>query len=97
VDRRFRLDDAKAIQASAHAGWAYEMLDTSAKVAASFLSLPGSGFGVRNPSLGRNSAVLGMRGMLETNAPVRLFVSYDAALNGGATAQAVTAGFVWAW
>ncbi|GGJ44789.1 hypothetical protein GCM10011320_60320 [Neoroseomonas lacus] len=97
VDRRFRIDETMAIQAAGHIGWAYEMLDTSAHVTASFLSLPGSGFTVRSPALDRNSAVIGVRAALETDAPVQVFASYDAALNGSATAQAVTAGFRWTW
>src|SRR5271166_4430067 len=98
LDRRIPIGgDAYAVVPSLQVGWAYEMLDTSARTMASFLGAPGSSFTVSNPSIGRSAAVLGARATLETGTSFQVFARYDAAFNNRATAQFIGAGIRYTW
>ena len=97
IDRRAKVADGTAILSSVQLGWAYEMLDTSARVPAVFQGVPRSGFVVSNPSFGRSSTVLGAQAAMETGTPFQLFASYLADIDGNATAQSVTAGLRYSW
>jgi|GEM_PF-6083964 len=97
VDRRVPVGEITAIVPSVRAGWGYEMLDTRVRTTASFLGVPGSGFDVSTPSLGRNTLVVGAQAALDTGTALQLFASYTAALNSNATAQTVTAGLRYTW
>ncbi len=97
VDRRVPVGETTAIVPSVRVGWGYEMLDTRARTTASFLGVPGSGFDVSTPSLGRSTLVVGAQAALDTGTALQLFASYTAALNSNATAQTVTAGLRYTW
>ena len=97
MDRRVPVDETTTVVPSVRVGWAYEMLDTNARVSASFLGVPGSGFVVGNPAFGRNALVLGAQATLETGSPLQVFAGYAAALNRNATTQAITGGLKYTW
>lgn len=97
MDRRVPVDETTTVVPSVQVGWAYEMLDTNARVSASFLGVPGSGFVVSNPAFGRNALVVGAQATLETGSPLQVFAGYAAALNSNATTQAITAGLKYTW
>jgi uncharacterized protein with beta-barrel porin domain len=97
VDHRFPLAGAYAVVPSVLAGWAYEMLDTTARTTASFVAAPGTAFTVTNPSIGRDAAVVSVRAVLETGTRLQAYAAYDAAFNGMSSAQTVTGGIRYAW
>nr|WP_294505112.1 autotransporter domain-containing protein [uncultured Rhodopila sp.] len=92
VDRRFALGGSYVLVPSVRLGWAYEALDTSAPVKASFLGAPGSGFVLTSASIGRSAAVAGLHAVLETGTAWQVFGGYDAAFNGKASEQSVAGG-----
>jgi outer membrane autotransporter protein len=97
ANRRVQINETYWLVPSVHVGWAYEMLDTRARLTASFLGAPGSAFSVANPPIGRSAAVIGAHGILETGTPLQIFFGYDAAFDSKANAQTVSAGFRYTW
>jgi subtilase-type serine protease len=97
AERRFAINETMAVVPSAEVGWLHEYLDTQGTTTAAFISAPGVPFSVQSPSIGRDAAVLGVRGVLETGTPVSLYASYTGTLNGSSTAQTVAAGLRFVW
>ena len=97
ADRRFQLDETYAVVPSLQVGWAYEVLDTRAKLNASFLGATGTNFIVANPSIGRSAAVIGAHAILETGTAWQAFLGYDAAFDSKANAQTVSVGIRYTW
>ncbi|MFL5252638.1 MAG: autotransporter outer membrane beta-barrel domain-containing protein [Rhodopila sp.] len=97
VERRIALSDTVTLVPSAQVGWLHEYLDTQGAVRASFIGTPGVGFEVRNASIGRDAAAIGLRAGLDMNGPVSVYAGYGGALNGSSTAQTVSAGLRFVW
>jgi len=74
------------------AGWQHEFLDAAATMRAAFATAPGSVFTATGTGFGRES-FLGGAGMTTTiTSSTQVFFDYDAKVNGGYTAQAVSGG-----
>jgi uncharacterized protein with beta-barrel porin domain len=50
-----------------------------------------------DPSIGRSAPVIGAHATLETGTPLQVFAGYDAAFNGRASSQIVSAGIRYSW
>ena len=97
AERRVSVSSSTALRGAILAGWSYEMLDTTARTAAQFVGLPGSGFILGTASIGRSAAILGASATLETGSQLELFAGYSVATNIRMKAQNVTAGLRYAW
>ena len=74
------------------AGWQHEFLDQAATLSAAFMIAPGSLFTATGTGFGRES-FLGGAGVTTTiTSSTQVFFDYDAKVNGGYTAQAVSGG-----
>jgi len=75
-----------------HTIWQHEYLDDRAKVGASFAAAPGSGFTVVSNRFGEDTGLVGIGITQEASADVKLFVNYDAQLQGSFTSHTISAG-----
>jgi outer membrane autotransporter protein len=82
-------------------GWAHQFLDGFGELTAHLAGAPGrSGyrdFTVRGPQTGRDAMVVGAGLTAEIGKSSRLFLSYDALVNGDRTDQAVVGGIRVTW
>jgi len=76
-----------------HLAWEHENMDQSQSVNAAFLSSPGNTFSIAGAQYGRDSATVGLALTQELSRHSRVFLTYDARLNGGYTEHALSGGF----
>ncbi|MDI9432361.1 MAG: autotransporter domain-containing protein [Planctomycetota bacterium] len=79
------------------ARWLHEFGDTRSDVNTYFASDPTVVFNIRNESIDRDSAVLGLGLGAELNRSTRLYVDYDTRLNADDTAHLISAGLQHRW
>jgi fibronectin-binding autotransporter adhesin len=75
-----------------HLAWEHENLDENQNINAAFVSSPGNVFSVTSAQYGRDSAIVGAAVTQELSRHSRVFLTYDARLNGGYTEQAISGG-----
>ena len=79
------------------ARWLHEFGDTRSDVNTYFASDPTVVFNIRNESIDRDSAVLGLGLGAELNRSTRLYVDYDTRLNADDTAHLISGGLQYRW
>jgi subtilase-type serine protease len=98
AQRGFALSETVQTVVKGHLGWSHEFADNTARVAASFASLSGSGFVLNSAPIGRDAALVGLGADIKVAAwPVTMFVDYGGAISGSSSAQSFNAGvrFIW--
>jgi outer membrane autotransporter protein len=92
-----RDSPTKRLAVQFRARWLHEFGDTRADVNTYFASDPTVIFNIRNESIARDSAVLGVGLGAELNRNTRLYVDYDTRLNRDDTAHLISGGLQHRW
>jgi len=87
IAMRIDLGPTGTLVPEAHAIWQHDFLGERQTVDEAFAEAPGTGFTVIGSRFGRDSARLGVGATLEVNPATKLFVDYDAHIQGGLTSQ----------
>lgn len=90
--RRFDLGEGRALVGSGYVGWAHEYADLQGKVTANFALVPQQSFGLTAAPIGRDAAVVGLRGTLELSPRLAVYAGFDGTFTGSSNAETVNAG-----
>ena len=97
AETRIPLGGGLTVAPSLQVGWAHEMLDTRASISTGFTGVGGSGFTVGSATVGRDAAIIGLRGNLETGGPFSAYVSYQGSFTSRSDSQTVAGGIRYTW
>ena len=98
AQRGFALSETVRMIVKGRLGWSHEFADNTARIAASFAGLSGSGFALNSAPIGRDAALVGLGADIKVASwPVAMFVDYGGAISGSSNAQSFNAGvrFIW--